>query len=167
MTAKLSLSHVFPCTPAELFDLLDDPAFEELQARESNMERVIVEKRTNPDGTRFKKVRCRPNRAVPAFLKPLLGADGLVYFQTAETDLTKRVLRWTVDVPAFGERMKVSGATRVEPHAGGCERTIEGEVTVNVRFVGGQIERYVAEDVQKSYDKTARAMVTFITRLKA
>ena len=39
---------------------------------------------------------------------------------------------------------------------------IEGEVLVNVRFIGGQIERFVAEDVQKSYEKTARAIAAFI-----
>jgi hypothetical protein len=167
MTAKLSLTHVFPCTPAELFDLLDDPAFEELQGRESNMERVVIEKRANPDGTRFKKVRCRPNRTLPSFLQPLLGPEGLVFFQVAEADPARSILRWSVEVPAFGKRMTVAGMTRVEPDAGGCRRTIEGEVTVSVPLVGGKIERFVADDVQKSYDKTARAMATFIAGRKA
>jgi hypothetical protein len=167
MTTKLSLTHVFPCTPAELFDLLDDPALEELQGRESNMERVVVERRTNPDGTRFKRVRCRPNRALPGFLRPLIGAEGLVFFQTAEADPARSLLRWSVEVPAFGQRMKVAGTTRVAPHPAGCERTIEGAVTVDVRLVGGQIERFVAEDVQKSYEKTARAMAAFIADRRA
>lgn len=162
MTTKLSLTHVFPCTPAELFDLLEDPALDEVQARESNMQRDVVERRVEPDGRRFRKVRCKPNRSIPAFLAPLLGKDGLLFFQVAEADPARGVLRWRVEVPALGERMQVGGTTRIEPHPQGCVRTIDGEVTVNVRFVGGQIERFVADDVQKSYEKTARAMAAFI-----
>jgi hypothetical protein len=167
MTAKLSLTHVFPCTPAELFDVLDDPAFEELQGREANMERIVLERRTNPDGTRFKRVRCRPSRSLPAFLTPLVGPEGIVFFQVAEADPARSILRWSVEVPAFGKRMTVAGTTRVEPHPDGCRRTIEGQVTVTVPLVGGKIERFVADDVQKSYDKTARAMATFIAGRKA
>lgn len=159
---KIALSHSFPCTPLEFFDLLDDPDFEALQCRESDMRRDIVEQRVNPDGTRYKRVRCRPNRSVPGFIKPLLGPEGIVYFQVNEADPAKGLLRWSVEVPAFGERMQVRGTTRVLPEGTGCRRLIEGEVTVSVRLIGGQIERFVAEDVQKSYEKTARAIATFI-----
>jgi hypothetical protein len=162
MTTKLSFTHVFPCTPAEFFALFDDPGLEAVQSRESNMQREVVEARTNPDGTRFKRVRCKPNRAIPAVLKALVGPEGIVYFQVADIDPAQGLIRWRVEVPAFADRMQVGGTTRVEPHEGGCARRIEGEVTVNVRLVGGQIERFVAEDVQKSYDKTAAAMAAFI-----
>ena len=159
---KIALSHLFPCTPLEFFDLLDDPAFEALQSRESDMQRDIVEQRTSPDGTRYKKVRCKPNRSVPGFIKPLLGPEGIVYFQVNEATPAQGLLRWSVEVPAFGERMQVKGTTRILPEGTGCRRIIEGDVTVNVRFIGGQIEKFVAEDVQKSYEKTARAIAAFI-----
>lgn len=163
---RLSLTHVFPCTPLEFFDYLDDPELDAVQARESNMTRELVERRTNPDGTRFKKVRCKPNRTVPGFLRPFIGADGLVYFQVQEADPAKGLLRWSVETPAFGERMKVGGTTKVEPHPDGCRRTIDGEVTIDVRFVGGKIEAFIAEDVKKSYEKTAKAMADFIRSKK-
>lgn len=163
---KLSLSHVFPCTPLEFFDLLDDPELDAVQARESNMTRELIERRTNPDGTRFKKVKCRPNRTLPAFLKPFIGAEGLVYFQVQEADPARGTLRWSVETPALGERMKIGGTTKVEAHPDGCRRTIDGEVTVDVRFVGGKIEEFLAEDVRKSYEKTAVAMAAFIRSKK-
>lgn len=159
---KIALSHLFPCTPLEFFDLLDDPAFEALQSRESDMQRDIIEQRVDPDGTRHKKVRCRPNRSVPGFIKPLLGPEGIVYFQVNEAKPAQGLLRWSVEVPAFGERMQVKGTTRILPEGSGCRRIIDGEVTVSVRFIGGQIEKFVAEDVQKSYEKTARAIASFI-----
>lgn len=162
MTAKLSLTHLFPCTPAELFDLLDDPALDEVQSREANMQREVVERRVETDGTRFKRVRCRPNRTLPGFLAPLVGPEGLVYFQVTRADAAAGLIRWSVEAPAMGERLEVGGTTRIEPHAEGCRRTIEGQVTVKVRLLGGQIERFVADEVQKSYDRTARAMAAFI-----
>lgn len=162
MTARLSITHLFPCTPEEFFRFFDDPALEELQSRESNMRREVIELRQRPDGTRTKRVRCRPDRQLPAFVKPLVGPEGLVYIQAAELDPAKGTIRWSVEVPAFGERMKVGGLTRIEPHPQGCARIIEGEVTVGVRLIGGQIERFVADDVQKSYDRTAKAMAAFI-----
>lgn len=162
MTIKLSFRHVFPCAPGEFFDLLEDPALEEVQQRESSMTREVVERRTEADGTRRKRVRCRPSRTVPGFLKPLLGPEGLVYYQVTEGQPATGLLRWWVEVPAFGERMSVGGTTRIEPHPDGCQRVIEGEVTVRVRLVGGQIEKFVAEDVQKSYDKAVRAMAAWM-----
>ncbi len=162
MTAKLSLTHLFPCTPAELFDLLDDPALDEVQSREANMQREVVERRVEADGTRFKRVRCRPNRTLPGFLAPLVGPEGLVYFQLTRADPAAGLIRWSVEAPAMGERLEVGGTTRIEPYADGCRRTIEGQVTVKVRLLGGQIERFVADEVQKSYDRTARAMAAFI-----
>lgn len=162
MTVKLSLSHVFPCAPGEFFDLLDDPGLEEVQQRESSMQREVLERRVAPDGSRFKRVRCRPNRTIPGFLRPLLGPDGLVYDQLTEGNPATGSIRWWVEVPAFGQRLTVGGTTRIEPHPEGCRRLIEGQVTVNVRLVGGQIERFVAEDVQKSYDKAARAMAAWM-----
>lgn len=162
MTAKITLSHVFPCTPVELLDLLDDPAFEAVQSREANMQRDVVERRAEPDGTRFKRVRCRPNRTLPGFLTPFVGPEGLVYFQVTRADPAQGLIRWSVEVPAMGERMAVAGTTRLEPHPEGCRRVIDGQVTVKVRLLGGQIERFVADEVQKSYDRTARAMAAFI-----
>ncbi len=162
MTAKLSLSHVFPCTPLELFDLLDDPALDEVQSREANLQREVVERRIEPDGAQFKRVRCRPNRALPGFLAPFVGPEGLVYFQVTRAEPAKGLIRWSVEAPAMGERMEVAGTTRIEPHPDGCRRTIEGQVTVRVRLLGGQIERFVADEVQKSYDRTARAITAFI-----
>ena len=162
MTAKFSLTHVFPCTPAALFDHLDDPAMEDVQSRESNVQREVLERRVNPAGTRSKRVRCKPNRTLPGFLRPLVGPEGIVYVQVTEADPAKGLIRWRVEAPALGERLRVGGTTRIEPHPEGCRRIIDGEVTVSVRLVGGQIEKFVAEDVQKSYEKTAPAMRAFI-----
>lgn len=159
---KLSLTHVFPCQPGELFDLLEDPELEAILAREGNLQREVVERRESPDGTRFRRVKCRPNRSVPAFLKPFVGSEGIVYFQVSEGQPASGLLRWRVEVPALGERMQVRGTTRVEPHPGGCRRIIEGEVTVAIRLVGGAIEKYVAEELHKSYDKAALGVASFM-----
>lgn len=167
MTAKLALSHVFPCSPAELLDLLDDPAMEEVQSREANLQRDVVERRVEPDGTRFKRVRCRPNRTLPGFLAPFVGPEGLVYFQVMRADPAQRLIRWSVESPALGDRLEVGGTTRFEPHPEGCRRVIDGQVTVKVRLIGGQIERFVADEVQKSYDRTARAMAAFVAARRA
>lgn len=161
---KLALTHLFPCTPAEFFQLLEDPELEALQCRVGDMRRDVVEQRQNPDGSRYRRIRCRPNRQLPVFLKPFLGPDGIVYDQVNEWDPRTNLLRWRVEVPAFGERMQVAGTTRLEPHPSGCKRTIEGEVTVKVRLVGGQIEKFVGEDLQKSYDKTARAIAEWMAQ---
>lgn len=163
---RIAFSHLFPCTPGEFFQLLDDPALEELQCRVGDMRREVVEQRENPDGSRYRKIRCRPNRQLPGFLKPFLGPDGVVYDQVNEWDARTGLLRWRVEVPAFGERMQVAGTTRLEAHPQGCQRTIEGDVTVKVRLIGGQIEKFVADDLQKSYDKTARAIAEFMAQRK-
>jgi hypothetical protein len=159
---KFSLTHRFPCRPEELFELLEHPDLEAILAREGKVVREVVERRVSPDGTRFRRVKCRPDRTVPAYLKPFVGPEGIVYFQISEGNFASGLLRWRVETPAMGERMKVSGTTRVEPDPAGCRRVIEGEVTVEVRLVGGAIEKYVADELQRSYDKAAVAVAAFM-----
>ena len=95
---------------------------------------------------------------------------GYVHKGNEISDITTTGWRanYSNDLRLIGDRkgVKIGGTTRLEPHPQGCQRTIEGEVTVNVRLVGGQIERFVAEDVQKSYDRTAPAMAAFIAQRK-
>lgn len=166
-TIKFTLTHVFPCTPAEFFALHDDPDFEAMQSSVSKVQRTRLELVERPDGTRRKVVRCRPDRDVPRVLKPFVGPDGIVYHQINETDPAKGTLKWSIEIQGLSDRVTLGGDTLVVAHPDGCERTMSGEVKVNVRFVGGKIEQYVGDQIKSGYDKTARAIVAFIEDRKA
>jgi len=159
---KFKLTHVFPCTPAEFFALLDDPDFEAMQSEVSNVQRTRLELIERPDGTKRKVVRCKPDRDVPRVLKAFVGPDGIVYHQINETDAANGKLVWSIEIQGLSDRVSVGGDTSVVAHPDGCERTMAGEVTVNVRFVGGKIEQYVGDQIKSGYDKTARAIKKFI-----
>ncbi len=158
---KLHITHTFSTTPAAYFDMLLDPAFDEMISRESSMTREVIELR-DEGGVRFKRVRCRPQRDLPGPLKQVLGGKGLEYDQVNTLRPADGRIDWTVEVPAFPDRVQIGGVTHIRPHAEGCERELDGEVRVNVRLVGGRIERALVDDITKSYDKAAEAVRRWI-----
>ena len=48
------------------------------------------------------------------------------------------------------DRVTVKGATTMTATPEGCRRVVDGEITVRMRLVGGQIEKAVVAEFEKS-----------------
>ncbi len=151
---RINARHTFACTPERLWQIYWDPAFEDRLRQGSTVQREILEHREEGD-TIYRRVRNTPNKELPAAAAAIVGAKKLVYEQETRWDKSRGTVRWQV-VPSFlPGKLDAKGELRVEPAPGGCAILIDGNIDVHVRFVGGQIEKAVVAEVEKSYDRLA------------
>ncbi len=158
---RIAATHVFSVPARVLMDVMDEDALEDRLAEASGMQREVIEM-YEKDGIRHKRVRCRPKRNVPSFMKALVGGRQLEYDELNRTDLEGGVIEWWVEPPVFPERLVVKGITRVTEHPDGSQRVLEGEVGVKVRLLGGRIEKLICDDFHKSYDVAADRLRAYI-----
>ena len=150
---RLFVSHVFPCSPEAYVAMLQDPAFDELVARTSGVGRTVLSESV-VDGCVHRRVHCVPDRPLPAMVQSLIGSDKLRYDQVTVLDPARHRLTWRILPEKVGSRVEIHGEMELRPHPQGCERVVTGTVEVNVRLVGGQIEKGIVADVERSYNKS-------------
>lgn len=151
---KLNARHTFACTPERFWAIYWDPAFEDRLRQGSTVQREVLEQRDDGDVV-YRRVRITPQRELPAAAAAIVGTKKLVYEQETRFEKSRGVVHWQV-VPSFlPDKLDAKGQLRVEPAPGGCAIVIDGNIDVKVRFVGGQIEKAVVAEVEKSYDRLA------------
>lgn len=151
---KLDLTHHFTCTPEELWALTESDAFEAHLAEASASKRETIAD-TREGGVRTVRRRITANRTLPGPFKKVLGTDQIRYDQvTVRADGANR-LEWRIEPEVLKGRFQGAGETIVEATANGCSRRIVGELTIKVPLVGGQMEKKLVDDVERSYTKAA------------
>ena len=151
---KINARHTLPCTPDRLWRIYWDPAFEERLRQGSTMQREILEHREEGDLI-VRRVRNTPQKELPAAAAAIVGAKKLVYEQETRFDRKRGVVDWQVVPSVLPGKLDAKGQLRVEPAPEGCAMVIDGHIDVKVRFVGGQIEKAVVAEVERSYDRLA------------
>lgn len=160
---KLQVRHPFDCTLEQFWEMYWDDDFDALLRKESAVQRDVLEERTDGD-VLLRRLRVTPERELPGPVALLLGTTKLVYEQENRWDRKNNVLHWRVVPTILPGKLDAQGTFRVEPRENGCEQIVEGEIVVNVRFVGGQIEKAVVAEVERSYDRTAATCRTWLGR---
>jgi hypothetical protein len=151
---KLNVRHRFDCSPDTFWKMYWDEAFDEQLRKESGVLREVLEERTEGD-VLVRRVRLTPDRELPGPAASLLGAKKLVYEQENRWDRKTSTMHWRVIPTILPGKLDAKGTFQVLAAPGGCEQVVDGNITVNVMFVGGQIEKAVVAEVEKSYAKMA------------
>ena len=162
---KLSVQHTFDCTPEEFWEMYWDEAYDEMLTADSDVVREIVSEREE-DGIIVRRLRFTPNKELPRAFAKLLGTNKLVYEQENRWNRTASTMTWEVIPTVLPGKLTARGTFSVQPHGSGCIQTVDGDISVNVRFIGGQIEKGVVEEVRKTYERTGRLTRDFLARRK-
>jgi hypothetical protein len=115
-------------------------------------------------GVAFTRTRVSPRKELPLLAQKALGAARFTYVQENETNDGTMTTTWRVIPDVLSDKVKCSGVSRVVDVPGGCERIIEGELTVSIPFVGGTIEKHVMEQLERSYARGADVAREFLAR---
>lgn len=149
---KLFVESHLPVTPEVAWDVFESEPFREALAERTNLASRVLEVRQEGE-VEVRVIEFTSGQKLPGVVAKALGSDRLSYTQTNRFDRSRSRLDWTVALPALGERVSVSGETLIEPHPQGCRRVVNGEIEVRIRLVGGQIERVVAGEFQRSMER--------------
>lgn len=144
----------FGAPPQKVWDILRNPDFEK-EVRADAQLQVQILKNEEKNGVLHEKFRITSPKELPALMRSATGVDKLSYDQEMESDVSKFTTRWRV-VPAFAQdKVKCEGVSKLVLTPEGCERRIEGELKVNVPFVGGKIEQHIVTELESGYNRAA------------
>jgi len=151
---KLSIRNSFPCDPATLWEVFDSAEFDKrLEAQSGVRREVISESQDGEIGVRV--LRCISKKELPGFMAKAMGSKNLEYTQTSRFDPKTNSLEWNVVPTVMADRVTAKGHTTVTPSGSGCDRHVQGEITVRLPLVGKRIEKKLMEEIGSSYERAA------------
>jgi hypothetical protein len=160
---KLLVRHPFSCSPEAFWDLYWSPEYDQALDADSEVRRELVVQRDEA-GVIYRRVKFIPNKDLPGPIAALIGTPKFTYEQDNWFDRSKSQIRWVV-LPGFLQgKFDAAGTLTVKATPAGCELVVEGDFTVHVRFVGGQIEKAVVSQVEQSYERLAAATRTLLAK---
>lgn len=159
-----SIVHEFDCTPAEFWRVFfHEPYNVEVYDRIGVRERRFLERKEDERTIHF-ALRIMPKRDLPAIIKKIVGGD-LGYTEISTYYKGKDYLDVSIEPTLLKERTRVKAKYSLqETRPGHVRRTFEGDVDVDVPFVGRKVEGTVLEDVKRSYDIAARTTTEWLKK---
>lgn len=146
---KLYVESLLPVDPATAWSLFESSEFEQRLEAKTNLKCEVLESRDEGNGT-FRRLRYTSGTELPTMVAKALGSKNLTYEQHNRFDRSTGTMQWTVQLPVAADRVSVSGTTSITAHDGGSKRVVDGEIVVRMRLIGGQIEKAVVGEFEKS-----------------
>jgi hypothetical protein len=146
---KLYVESLMPGDPALVWELFEGAEFQKRLDAQTGLRTEVLE--TRQEGTvTIRRLRYHSQTELPAIAAKALGSSRLSYEQENRFDSAKSYLTWVVKIPMVGDRVKASGNTLITPAPGGSKRVVEGDVSIGIPLIGGQIEKVIVGEFEKS-----------------
>jgi hypothetical protein len=151
---KVAVEHVFAgLQPAAYEALYFDEAFNEALGVHLHMGRSLL--RLDRSAERIvRHVRYEPLQDPGSEAKQAFGSSRASFVEELEYD--RRVLRgiWRTIPNLFAERVKSTGTIEFAVAPTGTQRLVSGDVTVKLFGFGGRVEKMIAAEIGKSYERS-------------
>jgi hypothetical protein len=137
-------------SPAKIFEAYFDPALAaEEDRRVDILRREVLELEDTAESLR-RVCKVVPRRQLPAVLRPFLPGE-LHYVERLRWIRADDAIEIRIEPSLLGGRVEIASTYRVEQAgAGRVIRVYEGHVSVELRLLGGRVERSIVEDIAKS-----------------
>jgi hypothetical protein len=149
---KLFVESLLPTDPATAWEIFESKEFEQRLEAQTNIRCEVLEAREEGDKT-FRRLRYTSGTELPKMVAKALGSKHLTYEQHNHFDRSTGTMKWNVLLPVLGDRVSVGGTTTISDHEGGCRRVVDGDISVKMRLIGGQIEKAVVGEFEKSMER--------------
>jgi uncharacterized protein YndB with AHSA1/START domain len=138
----------YDASPAEVFEMLADPAFREKVGGALDVVSAEISVERDGDGFRLTNDQVQRTEGLPSFAKKIAG-DTTRVIQTEEwSSPTLGTLR--IDAP--GKPTSMAGTIELVPDGAGTVEVVELEIKARVPLVGGKLEGLMAEQVRDGMD---------------
>lgn len=151
-SVKLFVESDLSFDPATAWAIFESEAFESRLEETTDLVCEVLEE-SNEGDIRIKKLRYVSKRDLPRLVAKALGSKSLTYLQTNRFDPATSRLDWSVELPVMKDRISVGGTTTISATPTGSRRVVDGEISVRVRLVGGQIEKAVVAEFERSMSR--------------
>ena len=154
MATSLSARLDLPTDPEAALALLSDPAYvEEVAVGTGGQDVEVSVTPTTDAGAVIVSARSLPAE-VPSYAKPLVGDQvRLTETRTFGPAAADGSRDGTLAVGFGSAPVSISGTLRLQPGGLGTEVLVELSVKASVPFVGGKIEKFCAEQIERALAK--------------
>jgi len=150
MMASMKFRHELPydASPAEVFEMLADPAFRERVGEALDVVSADITLERDGDGFTLTNDQVQRTGGLPSFAKKIAG-DTTRVIQTEEwSSPTGGTLR--IDAP--GKPTSMAGTIELVPDGTGTVEVVELEIKAKVPLIGGKLESLMADQVRDGMD---------------
>lgn len=150
MPTSLSARMPLPADPAAAYALLTDPDYVQAVGEATGGQDVVVTVTPTDDGGAVVASRRVLPAELPSYAKAVVG-DSLKLTETrtfgpAAADGTRS---GTAQVSFEGAPVSISGPLELVAAPGGSELVLDAKVSASIPFVGGKIEKFAAEQIER------------------
>ena len=147
-TMKFRHELSYDASPAEVFEMLADPAFRERVGEALDVVSADITLERDGDGFTLTNDQVQRTEGLPSFAKKIAG-DTTRVIQTEEwPSATGGTLR--IDAP--GKPTAMVGTIELVPDGAGPVEVVELEIKAKVPLIGGKLENLMAEQVRDGMD---------------
>ncbi|HEY3354711.1 MAG TPA: DUF2505 domain-containing protein [Polyangia bacterium] len=163
---KYNIAHEFDCDAKTFWEIFFSEEYnDDLYAGLKIKERKVL-KYEEDDREIRRAIKIVPERDLPGALKSFVKGD-LGYIEHNVFHKGKDAMDVHIEPTLMKDRFKMNGVFRVVPvRPGRIRREFVGTIDVSVPLLGGQIEKLVMGDVQKSYDEAAKVTARWLAKRK-
>ena len=159
---KFTIAHEFDCDAKTFWEVF----FNEEYTREMYSQLQIKEREVQlfeeNDQEIRRRIKILPQRDLPGAIKSLLRGD-LGYIEHNVFHKGRDAMDVRIEPTLMKDRFKMEGVFRVVTlRPGRIRREFAGTLEVSVPLLGGQIEKLVMADVQKSYEAAAKVTARWV-----
>ena len=139
----------YDAPPAQVFEMLADPAFRQRVAEAMDVISADVDLQRDGDGFTLTVDQLQRTDDLPSFARTFAGDSPQAIQREEWATATSGDLR----LEAPGKPTSIAGTIRLEPDGAGTKEVVELDIKVKVPLIGGKLEKLMAEKVRAGMDQ--------------
>jgi hypothetical protein len=149
--------------PDAVFEVYFDPAHQAEQDRRVEARRETLEDVDEGD-VRRRTARVYPRRQLPVVIRPLIKGD-LSYDESIVWHKRDHRIEFDIRPRLLDGKAQIKATYRLsQTEPGQVHRVYDGQVTVQVRLIGGRVEKAIIDDLERSLTVTAGCTQEYLDR---
>ncbi len=149
--------------PDAVFAVYFDPEHQAEQDRRVEARRETLEDVDEGD-VRRRTARVYPHRQLPVVIRPLIKGD-LSYDESIVWHKRDHRIEFDIRPRLLDGKAQIKATYRLsQTKPGQVHRVYDGQVTVQVRLIGGRVEKAIIEDLERSLTVTAGCTQEYLDR---
>ena len=162
------VEHHFDAISLDDFAMLHfDEEFNRAMCADVGFARTLVEK-VVVDGKLSTEATIMPDKAIPKPVAKILGVERMTHRELIEYDQATRRGTWKIEPGMFAETFIIGGGFELAALSDtSVARIYWGDFQVNLKGVGGWLEKLIVSEVERSYDAAIGFIQTYIDEVNA
>jgi len=152
---KVTTSHTFPVSARTFwYDIYFNKEYNKtLYVEKIHAKSYELMEFNDTDTEIRRKARVVPEQKAPSMIKKLMKEE-FSYVEEGTFSKKEEIYRFTITPSVKPEKITVKGFVSLKPSGDGITRTIDLDLKADIFAIGGQIEKFVGEQIKKGYDES-------------